>query len=59
MADMADAADMADGGLDLDAIDELCAAATPGPWFVRSLDDDHAMNLVAVSTVEDTGRGER
>ncbi|MDV9176201.1 hypothetical protein R6V09_39520 [Streptomyces sp. W16] len=45
--------------LDLDAIDELCSAATPGPWFVRSLDDDYAMSLVAVSTVEDTGQGER
>ncbi|MFH9062189.1 hypothetical protein ACH4GM_13345 [Streptomyces coeruleorubidus] len=44
--------------LDLDAIEELCAAATPGPWFVRNLDDDHAMNLVGVGTVEDTGRGE-
>lgn len=47
------------GDLDLDAIEELCAAATPGPWFVRNLDDDHAMNLVAVSTVPDTGRAER
>jgi hypothetical protein len=46
-------------GLDLDGIEELCTVATPGPWFVRSLDDDHAMNLVAVSTVEDTGLGER
>jgi hypothetical protein len=45
--------------LDLDAIDELCSAATPGPWFVRSLDDDHAMSLVAVSTTEDTRLGER
>ncbi|GAB2862099.1 hypothetical protein GCM10027074_31760 [Streptomyces deserti] len=48
-----------DPALDLDAIDELCAAATPGPWFVRNLDDEHAMNLVAVSAVPDTGRGER
>ncbi len=38
---------------------ELCSAATPGPWFVRILDDEHAMNLVAVSTVPDTGRNER
>ncbi|WP_443061504.1 hypothetical protein [Streptomyces sp. NBC_00414] len=45
--------------IDLDEIEELCSVATPGPWFVRSLDDDYAMNLVAVSTVEDTGRGER
>ncbi|TYC21377.1 hypothetical protein FXF52_26245 [Micromonospora sp. MP36] len=40
-------------------IEELAAAATPGPWHVRLLDDDDAMNLVAVSTVADTGRGER
>ncbi|MFE7032741.1 hypothetical protein ACFU9Y_20725 [Streptomyces sp. NPDC057621] len=45
--------------IDLDEIEELCSVATPGPWFVRSLDDDHAMNLVAVSTAEDTGQGER
>ncbi|MFG2961233.1 hypothetical protein ACGF5O_46885 [Streptomyces sp. NPDC048291] len=44
---------------DLDEIEEMCAAATPGPWFVRDLDDSHAMNLRAVSTVADTGRGER
>ncbi len=44
---------------ELDEIWELCAAATPGPWFVRMLDDDHAMNLVAVSVVEDDGRGAR
>jgi hypothetical protein len=34
-------------------------AATAGPWFVRQLDDKAAMSLVAVSTVPDTGRGER
>lgn len=44
---------------ELEEMEELCAAATPGPWFVRSLDDDYAMNLVAISTVPDTGRGER
>ncbi|WP_316778985.1 hypothetical protein [Streptomyces sasae] len=43
----------------LDEIEALCTAATPGPWFVRNLDDSHAMNLLAVSTVADTGRGER
>jgi hypothetical protein len=42
--------------LDLDDIEEMSSAATPGPWFVKNLDDDQAMNLVAVSTVEDTGR---
>ncbi|MFJ7105803.1 hypothetical protein [Streptomyces albogriseolus] len=49
----------ADCDIDLDEIAEICAAATPGPWFVRHLDDQNAMNLVAISTVEDTGRGER
>ncbi len=44
---------------ELDELDELAQAATPGPWFVRGLDDEHAMNLVAVSTTPDTGLGER
>lgn len=44
---------------ELDELDELEQAATPGPWFVRSLDDEHAMNLVAVSTTPETGLGER
>jgi hypothetical protein len=45
--------------------EELCSIqaradeATPGPWFVRQLDDDYASSLVAVSTAPDTGRGER
>ncbi|MFE2491007.1 hypothetical protein ACFXGR_48990 [Streptomyces mirabilis] len=44
---------------ELDELDELAGAATPGPWFVRNLDDADAMSLVAVSTVPDTGLGER
>jgi hypothetical protein len=44
---------------ELDELDELATAATPGPWFVRTLDDTDAMNLVAVSTVPDTGLAER
>lgn len=44
---------------ELEELEELCRAATPGPWFVRVLDDDYAMNLVAVSTCSDTGRAER
>ncbi|MER5280958.1 hypothetical protein ABT025_35220 [Streptomyces sp. NPDC002809] len=40
-------------------IEELVEFTTPGPWYVRMLDDDWAMGLVAVSTVPDTGRGER
>ena len=37
-------------GLDLVAIRKRAEAATPGPWYVRLLDDDWAMNLTAVST---------
>jgi hypothetical protein len=44
---------------ELEEIEELCSVATPAPWFVRTLDDDSAMNLVAVSTVPDTGAAER
>jgi hypothetical protein len=44
---------------ELEEIEELCSAATPGPWHVRTLDDDLAMNLVAVSTAPDSGRAER
>jgi hypothetical protein len=32
---------------------------TPGPWYVRMLDDERAMNLVAVSVRPDTGKQER
>jgi hypothetical protein len=44
---------------ELDQIERRADAATPGPWFVRFLDDVNAMNLVAVSTQPDTGQGER
>lgn len=44
---------------DLDEIEQRAAAATPGPWFVRQLDDTDAMSLVAVGTTPDTGEGER
>ncbi|MEV7237244.1 hypothetical protein AB0N06_25750 [Streptomyces sp. NPDC051020] len=44
---------------ELAEIEELAGAATPGPWHVRQLDDDFAMSLVAISTVPDTGVGER
>ncbi|GAA3018050.1 hypothetical protein GCM10020229_31650 [Kitasatospora albolonga] len=44
---------------ELAEIEELANAATPGPWHVRQLDDAHAMSLVAISTVPDTGLGER
>src|SRR5438552_15852649 len=45
--------------LDLTAIRGRAAAATSGPWHVRRLDEDHAMNLVAISTTPDDGVGER
>ncbi|MEV6706669.1 hypothetical protein [Micromonospora wenchangensis] len=44
---------------ELEEIEELCEAATPAPWFVRTLNDKNAMNLVAVSTSPDTGVAER
>ena len=44
---------------ELHEIEQRAAAATPGPWFVRRLDDDDAQSLVAVSTTPDTGQGER
>jgi hypothetical protein len=40
-------------------IELRCEQATPGPWFVRHLDDTNAMNLTAVSTSPDTGHFER
>jgi hypothetical protein len=44
---------------ELNQLNELASAAAPGPWYMRALDDQEAMSLVAVSTVPDTGRGER
>lgn len=44
---------------ELDQLEEIALAATAGPWHVRLLDDEDAMGLVAVSTVPDTGLGER
>lgn len=38
---------------------QLARKATPTPWYVRHLDDSDAMNLIAISTSEDSGRGER
>lgn len=40
---------------ELAEISELAESATPGPWYVRVLDDDSAMNLVAVSVAADDG----
>ena len=44
---------------ELDQIEQRAEEATRGPWFIRKLDDSHAMNLIAVSTEPDTGKGER
>ncbi|WP_404336477.1 hypothetical protein AB2M62_19395 [Sphingomonas sp. MMS12-HWE2-04] len=33
----------------------LAAQATPGPWFVRHLDDDHCMGAIGISTAPDDG----
>jgi hypothetical protein len=38
---------------------ELAGTATPGPRFVRFLDDGAGMRLVAAGTTPGTGRGER
>jgi hypothetical protein len=43
---------------DLIAMGARCEGATPGPWYVRFLDDAHFANLVAVSTLPDSGKGE-
>ena len=43
----------------LDELLALARNATPRPWYVRRLDDDVAMSLLAISTVPDTGKGER
>ncbi|WP_433513647.1 hypothetical protein ACQP2T_60525 [Nonomuraea sp. CA-143628] len=44
---------------ELQEIESRTQAATPGPWYVRFLDDAYAANLVAVGTAPDTGRHER
>jgi hypothetical protein len=45
--------------VELEQLLALARNATPRPWYVRCLDDDMAMSLVAISTVRDTGRCER
>jgi hypothetical protein len=44
---------------ELHEIENRAESATPGPWYVRFLDDDAAANLVAVSTMPDDGEGRR
>lgn len=43
---------------ELDALDALDKAASVGPWYVRSLDDEHCQGAIAVSTHPDTGANE-
>jgi hypothetical protein len=43
---------------DLDELARLGGAATPGPWFVRILDDEHCMGAVTLSTKFDAGTAE-
>ena len=44
---------------ELQELDELVSSATPGPWYVKFLDDDAAMNLVVISTSAEWQDGER
>ncbi|MFJ5984523.1 hypothetical protein [Lentzea sp. NPDC092896] len=39
---------------ELGYIEERANSATPGPWFVRQLNDNRFMTLVAVSTIPDS-----
>ena len=43
---------------ELAALDRLSEAASPGPWYVRQLDDELCCGACAVSTVPDTGKNE-
>ena len=43
---------------EIEALAALERAATPGPWYVRYLDDDHCMNAIGIATTPDTGRHE-
>lgn len=52
---------MSYGGIDdteLERIQQTANSATPGPWYVRQLDDRAFMSLIAISSAPDTGRGE-
>jgi len=44
--------------LDLDDLARLNDRATPGPWFVRHLDDVHCMSAVAISIAPDRSADE-
>jgi hypothetical protein len=40
---------------DLNRLEALDKAATPGPWYVRQLDDDMCQGAVAISCKPDDG----
>ncbi|WP_374942910.1 hypothetical protein [Sphingomonas sp.] len=40
--------------IDLSALEALDQGATPGPWYVRAMDDDFAMCATAVATKPNT-----
>ena len=40
--------------LDLDQLASLDAAASPGPWYVRAMDDDMCCSATAVATKPNT-----
>lgn len=42
------------GGLSLDRLRTLDQAATPGPWYVRLMDDDLCMGATAIATEPNT-----
>jgi len=42
----------------IDSIKARVNSATPAPWYVNFLDDSHFMNLVAVTTIPDSGKHE-
>lgn len=43
---------------ELDDLQELEAVATPGPWYVRQMDDVSCMSAVVISTKPETGLNE-
>jgi hypothetical protein len=43
---------------ELEALQALERTASPGPWYVRQLDDEMRMGAIAVSTHPDTGANE-
>ena len=42
----------------IDKLGQLDEAATPGPWYVRFMDDNMCMGAIAVGTEPDHGKNE-